>query len=43
MRKEHRLAFTFFEGSRGPDLGVIAAVLFFFCAPQVQDKRQKDA
>ena len=27
-------AFAFFKGSRGPAVGVIAAVLFFFCAPQ---------
>jgi hypothetical protein len=43
MRKEHRLAFAFFKGSTGPAVSVIAAVLFFFCPPQVQDKRKKDA
>ena len=28
-KKEHRLSFTFFKGSGGPAVGVIAAVLFF--------------
>jgi len=30
LPKGHRLAFAFFQGPRGPPVGVIAAVLFFF-------------
>jgi hypothetical protein len=39
MRKEHRLAFAFFEGSTGPKVSVIAAVLFFL--PAAGTKQEK--
>jgi len=41
--KRASLSFHVPKGSTGPEVSVIAAVLFFFCPPQVQDKRQKDA
>jgi hypothetical protein len=41
--KRASLSFHVPKGSRGPGESVIAAVLFFFCPPQVRDKRQKNA